>query len=196
MTAGPDPTIDSRGAAVLLESARRDRAAAAELTGAAVHRYWVDPEFHARVYRAALIAELGQPADDVGRFHRDSLILGACVALHAELAIDVTHLARQARWSARTFGPGSRKGGVSDHIRKELDVEVREGQPDEDPSEWIDVIILAFDGAWRSGLTPEQIIAGVKAKQAKNEARTWPDWRTAEPGKAIEHDRSVDGHRD
>lgn len=107
------------------------------------------------------------------------------------LAIDVEHLAHQAAWSAATFGPGSRMGGVSDHIRKELDVEVREGQPDEDPSEWIDVIILAFDGAWRSGLTPAQIIGGIKAKQAKNEARTWPDWRTAESGKAIEHDRTA-----
>ena len=31
------------------------------------------------------------------------------------------------------------------------------------------------------------------AKQVKNEARTWPDWRTADPNKAIEHDRSKDG---
>ena len=32
-----------------------------------------------------------------------------------------------------------------------------------------------------------QIIDAIKAKQARNEARTWPDWRTAAPGKAIEH---------
>ena len=54
----------------------------------------------------------------------------------------------------------------------------------------MDVIILAMDGAWRSGNTPEQIIAAIVAKQAKNERRTWPDWRTAQLGKAIEHVRS------
>jgi len=107
-----------------------------------------------------------------------------------ELCIDENYLERQARFSAGAFGPGSRMGGVSDHIRKELDTEVREGQPDEDPQEWIDVIMLALDGAWRSGLTPRQIIDGLHAKLAVNESRTWPDWRTAEPGKAIEHDRS------
>jgi hypothetical protein len=30
----------------------------------------------------------------------------------------------------------------------------------------------------------------LKAKQTKNENREWPDWRTAAPGKAIEHIRS------
>ena len=55
--------------------------------------------------------------------------------------------------------------------------------------EWVDVIILAMDGAWRCGHTPEQIASAIVAKQTKNEGRTWPDWRTAEPGKAIEHVR-------
>ena len=58
--------------------------------------------------------------------------------------------------------------------------------------EWVDVIILGFDGAWRSGATPEQIVAAIVAKQTKNEGRRWPDWRTADRGKAIEHDRSAD----
>ena len=58
--------------------------------------------------------------------------------------------------------------------------------------EWVDVIILGFDGAWRSGATPEQIVAAIVEKQTKNEGRKWPDWRTADRGKAIEHDRSAD----
>lgn len=29
----------------------------------------------------------------------------------------------------------------------------------------------------------------LEAKQTKNEGRQWPDWRTAQPGKAIEHVR-------
>jgi hypothetical protein len=99
------------------------------------------------------------------------------------------HLARQAAWSARTFGPGARTKGVCDHIRKEL-LEI-ESDP-LDLREWIDVVILALDGAWRCGGTPEQIIAGIVAKQSKNEGRIWPDWRTADPDKAIEHDRTFD----
>lgn len=102
--------------------------------------------------------------------------------------IDADHLDRQRLWSHRTFGPGSRLLGVLDHIRKEL------GEVESDPTdlgEWVDVLILAFDGAWRAGWEPQQIIDAIKTKQARNEARTWPDWRTADPDKAIEHDRSV-----
>ena len=102
------------------------------------------------------------------------------------------HLERQAAWSERTFGPGHRTRGVVDHIRKELH-EVLLAHDELEPTlpEWIDVVILALDGAWRSGAAPEGIIEALIAKQAKNEARTWPDWRTADPNKAIEHDRSA-----
>lgn len=102
-------------------------------------------------------------------------------------AIDAEHLARQRDFSLATFGPGARLLGVLDHIRKEL-AEI-EADPT-DLAEWVDVIILAFDGAWRAGWEPQQIIDAVKAKQAKNEARTWPDWRTVNRDHAIEHDRS------
>lgn len=101
----------------------------------------------------------------------------------------VAHLRRQAAWSARTFGPGARVEGVTDHISKELQ-EVRDSDGALD--EWVDVIILGMDGAWRSGAAPEQIVAAIEAKQAKNERRKWPDWRTAPAGKAIEHDRTAD----
>src|SRR5690349_12235730 len=96
--------------------------------------------------------------------------------------IDAAHLANQRAWSERTFGPGTRLLGVLDHIRKEL-CEI-EAAPD-DVEEWVDVIILAFDGAWRAGWEPQQIIDAIKAKQAKNEARTWPDWRTMSADQAI-----------
>lgn len=96
------------------------------------------------------------------------------------------HLKRQAEFSCKTFGPGRRTQGVIDHIKKEL----REiaGEPDS-IEEWIDVVILALDGAWRAGASPEQIVSTLVAKQAKNEARDWPDWRTADPNKAIEHSK-------
>lgn len=105
----------------------------------------------------------------------------------------VQHLRRQMEFSARTYGPGDRTDGVCDHIRKELN-EVQADAAAGVPTlgEWVDVIILGFDGAWRSGATPEQIVAAIVAKQTKNEGRKWPDWRTADRGKAIEHDRSAD----
>ena len=99
------------------------------------------------------------------------------------------HLQRQRDFSEHTFGPGARVAGVIDHIRKELrEIEENPG----DLAEWIDVAILALDGAWRTGASPRQIIEALVAKQAKNEARIWPDWRTVPADKAIEHDRQID----
>ena len=107
---------------------------------------------------------------------------------HYGPCINDEHIDHQREWSTKTFGPGLRLG-VIDHLRKELD-EVAEDPTD--LSEWVDVIILGFDGAWRAGHEPQAIIDAIKAKQARNEARTWPDWRTADSDKAIEHDRSMD----
>jgi hypothetical protein len=117
--------------------------------------------------RAAATERSEMPADEQFDFH--------------------AHLARQAAWSEKTFGPGARTAGVCDHIRKEL-IEI-ESDPS-DLKEWIDVVILALDGAWRCGGKPGEIIAQIVAKQTKNEGRNWPDWRTADPNKAIEHDRT------
>lgn len=98
----------------------------------------------------------------------------------------IEHLHRQRRWSKRIFGPGDRSEGVVAHIRKEL----REIEADpEDLYEWIDVVILAFDGAWRAGHTPEEIADALFAKQLINEQRKWPDWRTIDPSAPIEHER-------
>jgi Protein of unknown function (DUF550) len=102
----------------------------------------------------------------------------------------VAHLARQWRFSQRTFGPGVRTAGVIDHIRKEL-IEIERAPLD--LKEWVDVILLAFDGAQRAGNTPEVIAGAIDAVQTRNECRNWPDWRTADPDKAIEHKR---GHND
>ena len=92
-------------------------------------------------------------------------------------------------------------GGVIDHIRKELaEVEDAGG----DASEWVDVVILALDGLTRrlayctgNGAergNPEHVAQMacnmIVGKQTRNEARTWPDWRTMSADKAIEHDRS------
>lgn len=116
----------------------------------------------------------------------------------------VEHLKRQIAFSRGTFGPGARTEGVIDHIRKELiEVEKSNGSPEE----WVDVVILALDGLTRAikaqfGPDWEKMMlyrihdevaieacALIREKQNKNEARDWPDWRTADPSKAIEHVR-------
>lgn len=130
------------------------------------------------------------PAASLQVFGRPALInlRDVLLSLYPVFSLEA-HLKRQAEFSARTFGPGARVDGVTDHIAKELK-EVRDSGGD--LKEWVDVIILGFDGALRSGATPAQVIEAIVAKQTKNESRTWPDWRTAEPGKAIEHDRTHD----
>lgn len=109
------------------------------------------------------------------------------------------HLKRQIAFSRATFGPGERREGVVDHIRKEL-VEVEEANGDS--AEWVDVVILALDGLTRrlvaSGASTDRAAelacSMILGKQSRNEERIWPDWRTAAPGKAIEHVRGgVDG---
>lgn len=105
----------------------------------------------------------------------------------------VYDLERHMAFSEKTFGPGARHEGIIDHIKKELK------EVAEDPSdleEWIDLVMLALDGAWRSRPDDELPSAKVAAiqrmlyyKQMKNEARDWPDWRTVPPGKAVEHIR-------
>lgn len=104
--------------------------------------------------------------------------------------IDAAHIARLRAFSERTFGPGRRTEGILDHIRKELNEIV--AAPD-DVDEWVDVIMMALDGACRAGHEPQQIIDAIVAKQGRNEARTWPDWRTQPTDKAIEHVRPARG---
>lgn len=96
----------------------------------------------------------------------------------------IDHLKRQIAFSERTFGPGPRTKMVLDHLRKEL-VEI-ENNPT-DLEEWIDVVLLALDGAWRAGYKPQEIADQLSAKLYKNEVRTWPDWRLSNPNQAIEH---------
>ena len=55
-------------------------------------------------------------------------------------------IVRQKQWSEKTFGPGLRTEGILKHIESEIS-EVRENPTD--PMEWIDIAILALDGAWR-----------------------------------------------
>lgn len=102
-------------------------------------------------------------------------------------AVDASHLARQIAWSAKTFGPGPRTGGVTEHIEKEL-VEIRHAP--HDLKEWVGLIILAFDGAWRAGYAPQEVLDAIEARQTVLEGRAWPDWRLGSQDHAIEHVRA------
>jgi len=99
----------------------------------------------------------------------------------------IKHIERQRTFSLHTFGPGHRTQGVCDHIRKEL-LEIEKAPLDLE--EWVDVILLGLDGAWRTGHNATAIVEAIEAKLTKNEQRQWPDWRTADQTKAIEHVRT------
>lgn len=81
------------------------------------------------------------------------------------------YITSQLIWSRRTFGDGRRTEGICKHIEKELQ-EIR--QDPTDIMEWVDVIILALDGAWRHGHSPEAIASALEAKQRINFGRDWP----------------------
>jgi hypothetical protein len=99
------------------------------------------------------------------------------------------HIDRQTRFSQATFGLGQNTGRLLTHIRKEL-AEI-EAKPD-DIYEWVDLIILAIDGATRMGFDGAAISQALQEKQSINESRQWPDWRSLPPDQPIEHVRTAD----
>jgi hypothetical protein len=54
---------------------------------------------------------------------------------------------------------------------------------------WTSIVSIALLSAMKEGFSPEEIITAWVAKQEINEKRNWPDWRTVDPNKAIEHVR-------
>jgi hypothetical protein len=112
------------------------------------------------------------------------------------------HLLRQMAFSHATFGPGARRNGVLDHIKKEM-VEVEQAKTShERAKEWVDIVILAFDGLTREltyldgverhpnpEVAAHEAVVMIISKQSRNEGRDWPDWRTAPANKGIEHVR-------
>ena len=103
------------------------------------------------------------------------------------------YLNRQIPWSERTFGHSVRTVGITKHIEKEL-AEIRAAP--HDLTEWVDVVILALDGAWRAGYTAEEIAAALERKQAVNMARQWPHACNCDPNEPSEHIRSPNRNRE
>jgi hypothetical protein len=96
----------------------------------------------------------------------------------------IEHIKRQRDFSYKTFGPDYHSDRIINHIKKELK-EIEDSPYDLE--EWIDVILLALDGAWRTGAEPEVIASMLSLKQEKNENRNWPDWKTLGSDTPIEH---------
>jgi hypothetical protein len=87
-------------------------------------------------------------------------------------------LGRHIEWSRKTFGEGRRVHGLCTHIESELaEIKADPG----DLMEWIDVVILALDGAWRAGYTAEEIVTALQKKQEINELRKYPLTAEDEP---------------
>lgn len=81
------------------------------------------------------------------------------------------YISNHIAWSLKTFGAGLRTKGITNHIRSELEeIEERPARLEE----WIDVIILAIDGAWRTGHGPKEIVGALEAKQQINFRRRFP----------------------
>jgi hypothetical protein len=99
------------------------------------------------------------------------------------------YVTAQMAWSRRVFGPPkfTDPERLCRHIEKELG-EIRKHPTD--CEEWIDVVILAFEGAWRAGHSPLTIARTLQDKQEKNLARKWVI--PTDPTTPIEHDRRYD----
>lgn len=82
-----------------------------------------------------------------------------------------TYIERHRVWSLNTFGNGRKTEGILKHIAKELE-EIRTEPTNLE--EWVDVMILALDGAWRVGYNAEEILNMLLYKQEINFDRTWP----------------------
>lgn len=104
-------------------------------------------------------------------------------------ALTPDHLDQQRKWSDKTFGPGRRTKGVVAHIAKELEEVLESGGSD--LTEWVDVMILAVDGATRAGYSGDQVLATYRAKMHENYKREWPDWRGFSEDEPIEHVRTA-----
>jgi hypothetical protein len=96
----------------------------------------------------------------------------------------IKYINEQIEWSKKTFGEGKRTEGICKHIEKEVN-EIR--QSPLDILEWVDVIILALDGAWRAGYTSDEIWKAMEKKHHINFTRRYP--KPSSQDEPVEHVR-------
>lgn len=84
----------------------------------------------------------------------------------------VAHLERQRAFSLSTFGPGERLPGILALLGDGIsDI----SHAPADLMKWVNLVLQAFDGAWRMGFEPADIAAAIAVKQALNEKTDWPE---------------------
>lgn len=98
----------------------------------------------------------------------------------------------QQVWSYETFGPPEHRGPVGPlkHLAKEAMEAYKESDRVKRRKEIADTLFLSWDAAHRDGMTMGELAGIALAKLQENKERVWPDWRTADPNEAVEHDRS------
>lgn len=84
-------------------------------------------------YGSYLSNKIEQMADDINKLE----------AINYDLSKKLSLFSRIKDWSEKTFGSGNRTIGLIEHIREELK-EVQDKPYD--LKEWVDVMLLAFDG--------------------------------------------------
>jgi len=75
------------------------------------------------------------------------------------------YIQKHIGWSLSIFGEGRRTDELLAHIEEEI-AGVRANPTD--VFEWIGIIILALDGAWRAGNSPIKIVSALNEKQTAN----------------------------
>ena len=111
-------------------------------------------------YGSYLSNKIEQMADDINKLE----------AINYDLSKKLSLFSRIKCWSEKTFGSGNRTIGLIEHIREELK-EVQD-KPN-DLKEWVDVMLLAFDGYWRNGGDPDQLMDIIEKKFNENQNRKW-----------------------
>lgn len=120
-------------------------------------------------YTSAFIHGYGHGAEDASK--DTDITMAQCIT-------------RQRDWALKTFGPGDHSEGLLKHIKKEV-IEIMEDTSETE--EWVDIIILAIEGAWRTGASPKEVVQWFDMKMSKNERRQWPDIGELSTGVPIEH---------
>ena len=100
-----------------------------------------------------------------------------------------TRLHAQFDLARSWFGESAAPAGVVPLIEERLaHLETHPG----DLGAWLGVTSLAFEGGRRASGTPAKLLETLEAKLARNQQRTWPDWRTHALDEPMQHDPSLD----
>lgn len=87
----------------------------------------------------------------------------------------IEHTKKQVEFSQKTFGKGETTESVIERIKQKLE-EVKACP--EDLYGWVDIMMLAIDGATRQGWSADRIAQALPDKLAINQRRAWPDWQS------------------